>query len=350
MPKTKKIQRSYQSFVQVERVLRRGRKNYYKLAVNKPKDKNPIEALDYNPYPNSQKLNTVRSLTFTCRPGFNEEKLTKAYILDAWPTFSEADSTYFLVYKTTRRLDSVKVNWWDRNGDTLTGDFMRRWLKVEANQRQAAKSLDRKMERNKKIFDRRKYRLGLFDEERFLRDVNTFQVKRKKQPFTQAAWDSLYNPFLQIPWKYFGNSLFMHDAFQEALELQAYTHQHQTEWYDQYADIERLSTTYTVKENEDPKVFSIVLFDVDKKTYTQVPGYMPTARTLIDGTKEYTLTCLLPTIPNRNIRVLVLGQNKSYYCTNPYYTDRVTGGATFDLEHMPLELIDFETFIQLIEN
>ena len=348
--KTKKIQRSYQSFVQVECVLRRDRKNYYKLAVNKPKDKNPIKELDYNPYTNSQKLSAVRSLTFTCKAGFNEDKLLKAYILDAWPTFSEADSTYFLVFKTSIRLDSVKVNWWDKNGDTLTGDFVRRWTQVEGNQRQAAKALDRKIERNKKIFDRRKYRLGLFDEERFLRDVNTFQVKRKQQPFTQEAWETLYNQFLQNPWKYFSNSLFMYDAFQEALELQAYTCQHQTEWYDQYADIERVSTTYTVKENEDPKVFSIVLFDVGKKTYTRIPGYAPRAIVQNDGTQQYTLTCLLPTIANRNIRVLVLGQNKSYYCTNPYYTDRVTGDSTFDLEHMPLELIDFGTFMQLIEN
>jgi len=116
----------------------------------------------------------------------------------------------------------------------------------------------------------------------------------------------------------------------------------ETSWYKQYSAVELFNAN---PNNNTYKagLTKVLIMDYVKKTYmtTEIKYSYYINR---NGVQDFHF--ILPKSYNPNIKIVILGYANGFYCSKPHFNYKRFSNTTFDLEEMPLNLIDFETFFE----
>ncbi|PCJ65303.1 MAG: hypothetical protein COA58_10620 [Bacteroidetes bacterium] len=346
--KMKKLTKKYQSFVQLERVKRIRRVRYYRLADVVDNKRVLLPELGFVRNESVWSYDELKEYSFTIRSRRKERIIMSSNLLGAWHTFRALDSTYFLVYKTTSKLDSTKIRWWDMNGDSLKFDFTRQAGVMVKEEQSRDYIRNQKSNQNKEVLSSTRPELGLDRLTLFLKKLNEHQTRKGLRLYSSSEWDDVCRNFKDDPWSFYSNSMFEKTYLPEALSTLGYVKLDQTSWYMQYDSIELFYTQINSEIRTDPNISKVFVFDSDKKTYSIISGINH------EGWEVYSATnaryhCILPKRYNPSIRVLLLGDNESFYCSNPHKSYSDKGEQTFKLEPLEIEIISFNTLAKFIE-
>ena len=290
-----------------------------------------------------------------------ERVLTSSNILDAWPTFNAEDSIYYLVYKTPKKLDSTKIEWWKLSGDSLKIDFTKRMKSMTREQLRRDKVMSKRSQRSERSISKRRSRKttknlmywnsplgrkGLPRYDLFYQEFNKHRGDNDLSTISKEKWESIYASFTRNPWPYYANSQFQTEQATGALKLKGFKELDETSWYKQYSAIELFNTAITDTMYK-THLTKILVMDFEKKTYmtTNVKySYYSSNNKIAD------FHFILPKAYNPNIRIAALGSSIGFYSTKPHFNYKNYGNKKFDFEEIPLNLINFETFFEIIED
>jgi hypothetical protein len=352
--KMKSLAQDHQSVVSLKQTTKKEGTRFYKLIFRKDIKGLSAPELEYVKNRYSSGFNGMKNYSFTMNNKRKEKILTTSNILDAWPTFNATDSIYYLVFKTPKRLDSVKINWWSLSGDTLDLDFTRRMRSLKKEQERRERTLMKRSSRAERSISRHRkshlldpsIRPGLPRYDLFFKKFNAHRNKVNLPVISRDKWDSIYTNFTKNPWPYYANSLFDVTQLKNALKIYGYSELDQTSWYKQYSAVELFNTSIS-RSSTYSSIRSVIQMDAQKKTYSIISsnnGFY------VNQNGATNLNYIIPKIYNPNITVAALGYGTGFYCTKPYFTYKKDKIPYLVLEEMPLSLINFETFFETLED
>lgn len=348
--KMKNIASDYQSFAKIEKAFRKKKVTYYKISFDRNASGSMLPELAYKRKNNSSGYSRLRSYTFTTKSKQKAELLTGGNILGAWPTFDAEDGIYYLVYKTTKRIDSVKINWWDVLGDTLRTNMPKVISVVGKTNARKDRLTQRSTGRTMRSYFRRKKHLKPGDIGELVYKINVNRKQDNKTEISKMELEQMYQQYVKDPWPFYAKAVCSEQGLSTALCMQGYTPIDETEWYMQYASVD----LFTARSFDSNFLYNydmkILLLDSDKKTYTELYNSLD-ARDARQRTSAVDTKVILPSSYTPGISVVLFVGGRVYYTSRPYRTLSTTPvQGIFTLENLPLSFIDYETWIELIEN
>lgn len=345
--KMKRIAKDYQSFAKVEKAFRKKKVIYYRISFDKEAKGNMLPELEYTRKNRAAGYSRLQGYTFTSKSRTKIESIAQSNLLGAWPTFDKEDSTYYLVFKTTKKLDSIRINWWDRGGDTLHINMPKVLSTVQRMDARTVKTTQRSSDRSLRLFTRRNKKIILPDLPKFLINLNNSLEEAGKPKLSTAQWEAMYDDYLRDPWKFYAKSNCTEKELFSVFNMQGYTALDQTTWYRQYHNVELYSGLVFTSQGLRYADKQIVLLDTEKKTYTV--KYVD-ARDYSDTEVSYGCQVILPAKYESSVSILLLNDGLAHYSSTPYEAYRQGGANTFLLQSLPITLLDFETIMQFLEN
>lgn len=337
--KMKKIAKDYQSLVSVSKSLRKKGETYYSLSYNKKSNGNMLPDLEYKRSKDGGIYSRFRRYTFTSKSKYKLNKLKDANILDLWPVYDEQDSVYFLVYKTTRQVDSIKIQWWDTRGDTIRTDFQKFLSNFQKYEERKVRIVTRRSQRSKMMYYRRNDKLKPITSQDYVRDYLHTCGDSTALLIDPEKWERMYQNYIKDRWSFLKKGRCSPHKVEDVLRKAGFCQLDETGWYKQFANIE-LVTLRTSDERMKLTDTDILLIDRDKKTYTKISH--------LDDGYDLAYKIILPSQQNSAVSIVTVNSRHAFYTVSPSDRFDDTVVPQIILEYLPLQLIDNESLLEIV--